>query len=144
MQGLENQLPNAFINIKKVTKFIHIDYKYPDTYWCLWRTIGECHSSKSEIRLKRSIPIGSNDSVPRKKERKKKKQQQHHMKSLVLLKSLQIWKGWKDETQLDKQLAPKDVQIDQIPIYKTEEISLNHMGETRNHSDIIIDNIFTF
>ena len=31
-----------------------------------------------------------------------------------------------DETQLDKQLAPKEAQIDQIPISRTEEISMSH------------------
>ena len=49
-----------------------------------------------------------------------------------------------DETQLDKQLAPKEAQIDQIPISRTEEISMSYTGETKNHSDIIIDNIFAF
>ena len=49
-----------------------------------------------------------------------------------------------DETQLDKQLAPEEVQIDQILIFTTEEISMSYTGETKNHSDIIIDNIFAF
>ena len=53
-------------------------------------------------------------------------------------------KGLTDETQLDKQLALKEAQIDQILISRTEEISMSHMGETKNHSDIIIDNIFAF
>ena len=53
-------------------------------------------------------------------------------------------KGSNDETQLDKQLALKEAQINQIPISRTEEISMSHMGETKNHSNIIIDNIFSF
>ncbi|KAL6331595.1 hypothetical protein AAG906_011535 [Vitis piasezkii] len=49
-----------------------------------------------------------------------------------------------DETQLGKQLAPKEAQIDQILVSRTEEISMSHTGGTRNHSDVIIDNIFAF
>ena len=49
-----------------------------------------------------------------------------------------------DETQLDKQLAPEETQIDQIPVSRTEEISMSHTGETMDRSDIIIDNIFAF
>ena len=53
-------------------------------------------------------------------------------------------KGSNDETQLHKQLALEEAQIDQIPISRTEEISMSHTGETEDRSDIIIDNIFTF
>ena len=49
-----------------------------------------------------------------------------------------------DETQLDKQLTLKGVQIDQILVSKNEEISISHMGETKNHNDITIDNTFAF
>ena len=53
-------------------------------------------------------------------------------------------KGSNDETQLDKQLAPKEAQIDQIPVSRTKEISMSHTRETNDRSDIIIDNIFAF
>ena len=53
-------------------------------------------------------------------------------------------KGSNDETQLDKLLAPKNAQIDQIPVSRAKEISMSHMGETKDRSDIIIDNIFAF
>ena len=46
-------------------------------------------ASESKTRLKRGGPIGSKDSVRRKKMKIKNKKEQH-MKSLVLLKSLQI------------------------------------------------------
>ena len=49
-----------------------------------------------------------------------------------------------DETQLDKQLAPKEAQIDQIPVSRTDEISMSYTVETMNHNDVIIDNIFAF
>ena len=53
-------------------------------------------------------------------------------------------KGSNDETQLDKQLAPEEAQIDQILVSTIEEISMSHIGETKNRSDIIINNIFAF
>ncbi|KAL6349783.1 hypothetical protein AAG906_001670 [Vitis piasezkii] len=53
-------------------------------------------------------------------------------------------RGSNDETQLDKQLAPKEAQIDQIPVSRIEEISMSHTGETKDRSNIIIDNIFAF
>ena len=49
-----------------------------------------------------------------------------------------------DETQLDKQLAPKEAQIDQIPVSRTDKISMSYTVETMNHNDVIIDNIFAF
>ena len=53
-------------------------------------------------------------------------------------------KGSNDETQLDKLLAPKNAQIDQILVSRTKDISISHMGKTKDHSDIIIHNIFAF
>ena len=53
-------------------------------------------------------------------------------------------KGSNDETQLDKQLGPEEAQIDQISVSRTEEISMSHTRETKDRSDTIIDNIFTF
>ena len=49
-----------------------------------------------------------------------------------------------DETQLDKQLAPKEAQIDQIPVSRTDKISMSYTVETMNHNDVIRDNIFAF
>ena len=54
-----------------------------------------------------------------------------------------------DEIRLYKQLTLEEAQINQlsfkeISISRIEEILMTHMGETRNCSDIIIDNIFAF
>ena len=53
-------------------------------------------------------------------------------------------KGPNGKTQLDKQLALEEVQIDQIPVSRTKEILMSQMGETKDRSDIIIDSIFAF
>ena len=66
------------------------------------------------------------------------------MKKFSTPKEFTNMKWSNDETQLDKQLALEDAQIDQIPVSRTEEISISHTGETKDHSDIIVDNIFAF
>ena len=42
-----------------------------------------------------------------------------------------------DETQLDKQLAPENAQIDQIYVSRIEQISMSHTRETMSRSAII-------
>ena len=66
------------------------------------------------------------------------------MKKFSTPKEFTNMKWSNDETQLDKQLALEESQIDQIPVSRTEEISMSHTGETKDRSDIIIDNIFAF
>ncbi|KAL6328485.1 hypothetical protein AAG906_038360 [Vitis piasezkii] len=53
-------------------------------------------------------------------------------------------RGSNDETQLDKQLTLEEAQIDQISVSKIKEILMSYTRETKNRTDIIIDNIFAF
>ena len=95
-------------------------------------------TSESKTRLKCGRLIDLKDSIPGKRKRAT-------YEKLGILEELTNMKGSNDETQLDKQLAPEEVQIDQILISRIEEISMSHTKETRNHSEIIIiDNIFAF
>ena len=48
------------------------------------------------------------------------------MKKFSTPKEFTNMKWSNDETQLDKQLAPEEAQIDQIPVFRTEEISMSH------------------
>ena len=66
------------------------------------------------------------------------------MKKFSTPKEFTNMKWSNDETQLDKQLALEETQIDQIPVSRTEEISMSHTSETKDRSNIIIDNIFAF
>ena len=83
LQGLANQLPDAFIDIKKVTKSHMLTVNAPTHIdvpkWQLQNVI----ASEFKTHLKRGRSIDSKDSVPRKKKQ--------YMKSLVLLKNLKIW-----------------------------------------------------
>ena len=89
LQGLANQLPYALIDIKKVTKS-HIPAVNTQSHIdVLERQLENVIASEFKRCLKCGKPIGSKDSVRRKKMKIKNKKEQH-MKSLVLLKSLQI------------------------------------------------------
>ena len=92
---------------------------------------------ESRTRLKCGRLIGSKDSVLIKRK-------WITYEKLGTLEKFTNVKWSNDETQLDKSLVPEEAQIDQIPVSRTEEISMSHTGETRNHSDIIINNIFSF
>ena len=94
-------------------------------------------ASKSKIHLKHGRLIGLKDLVPRKRKGTT-------YEKLATLDEFINMKGSNDETPLDKQLALEKTQIDQISISRLEENLMSHIGETRNHSEIIIDNIFVF
>ncbi|KAL6316886.1 hypothetical protein AAG906_023541 [Vitis piasezkii] len=95
-------------------------------------------ANESKTRLKHGRPIGSKDLIPR------KRKGTTYEKLSTDPEEFTNMKGSNDETQLDKQLAPEEAQIDQIPVSRIEEISMSHTGETKDRGDIIIDNIFAF
>ena len=67
MQGLANQLPDAFIDIKKVTKS-HVPVVNTPTYIDVpKRQLENVIASESMTCLKCGNPIGSKDLVPKKK-----------------------------------------------------------------------------
>ena len=66
LQGLANQLPNAFTNIKKVTKS-HVSAMNTPTHIDVPEgQLKNVIASESKTRLKHGKPIGSNDTIPRK------------------------------------------------------------------------------
>ena len=68
MQNLANQLPDAFINTKKMTKLYIPTTNTPtriDVH------VGQL-TNESKIRLKRGKPVGSNDVTPRKRRTQEK------------------------------------------------------------------------
>ena len=76
-------------------------------------------TSESKTRLKCGRLIDLKDSNPGKRKRTT-------YEKLGILEELTNMKGSNDETQLDKQLAPEEVQIDQILISRIEELSMSH------------------
>ena len=63
MQNLANQLPDAFINTKKVTKSYILTANTPAQ---IDVPVGQL-TNESKIRLKRGRPVGSKDVTPWKK-----------------------------------------------------------------------------
>ena len=79
LQGLANQLPNAFTDIKKVTKS-HVPAVNTPTHIDVPEgQLENAIANESKTHLKRGRPISSKDLIPRKNKQ--------HMKNLVLLKS---------------------------------------------------------
>ena len=138
LQGLANQLPDVFTDIKKVTKS-HVPVVNASTRIDVPEgQLENVIANESKTRLKHGRPIGLKDLIPR------KRKGTTYEKLSTDPEEFTNMKVSNDETQLDKQLAPEEAQIDQIPISRIEEISMSHTGETKDRGDIIIDNIFAF
>ena len=84
LQGLANQLPNVFTNIKKVTKSHMSTMNVPTHIDVLEEQLENVIASEFNTHPKRGRPIGSKDSILI------RKKNEQHMKNWVLLKSSQI------------------------------------------------------
>ena len=69
MQGLANQLPNAFIDTKKVTKSHIPTMNIPTHIDVPEGQLENVIASESKTHLKRGRPIGSKDSIPKKRKK---------------------------------------------------------------------------
>ena len=119
MQGLENQLSDTFTNIKKVKKS-HVSVVNTSTHInVLEGKLENVITSKSKTYLKHDRLIDSKDLVPRKRKRTT-------YEKLSTAEEFTNMKWSNDETQLDKQLALEEAQIDQIPVSRTKEIPMSH------------------
>ena len=96
MQNLANQLPNALIDTKKVTKSYIPAANTPARIDVL---VGQL-TNESKIRLKRGRPIGSNDVTPSKRRTQEK---------LGTLKK--AIKKITNQFKIDKSIALKETQI---------------------------------
>ena len=137
MQGLANQLPDVFIDIKKVTKSHVPVVNVPAHIDVPEGQLENAIANESKTCLKHGRPIGSKDLIPRKRKGTT-------YEKLSTLEEFTNMKGSNGEIQLDKQLAPEEAQIDQISVSRTKKISMSQTGETKDYSDIIIYNIFAF
>ena len=121
LQGLVNQLPNAFIDSTKVTKS-HIPIANILARIEIPR--GKLQSSmknEPKPRLKRGRRIGSKDTIPRKR------------KSVI---SMTPEEHITVKPQVDEQVAPaegpvKELSLNDVPVHNNEEISINYIREGR-------------
>ena len=66
LQGLANQLPDAFTDIKKITKSHVLAVNTPTRIDVPEGQLENVIANESKTRLKRGRPIGSKDLIPRK------------------------------------------------------------------------------
>ena len=95
LQNLTNQLPDAFIDTKKVTKSHILAANTPVRIDVPIRQL----TNKSKIRLKRGRPVGSKDVTPRKRRTQEK------------LGTLEETIKMTDQFKIDKSVALEEAQI---------------------------------
>jgi len=132
LQGLANQLPNAFTDPKSVTKSyiraanapIKIDVR-----------VGQSNmANESQPRMKRGGPIGSKDKNPRVRKEAKSKDDPNE--------DMEIQKESHDIIDIS---VPEET--DQVPeIHENKEISINYVtnGRQWNRREINVDDIFAY
>ena len=93
-------------------------------------------TNEPKPRLKRGRPIGSKDTIPRKRKNDISMTLEEH----IIVKP-----------QVDKQVAPagalvKELSLNNVPIHNNEEISINYIHEGRiwDRNTTYINNVFSF
>lgn len=140
LQGLANQLPDSFTDLKRVTKS-HI----PAVNVPARIEISKLNdvASTSKARLKRGRPIGSKDKNPR----KRKGTEKVNMIESDLEKTLDSDKSENEMCALEKAQDDENEIIDSETENKNDlEISINYVntGNLWSRKDINIDEIFSF
>ena len=127
LKNLANQLPDAFVDTKKVTKS-HIPAANVPARVDI--TEGQ-KAYESKTRSKRGRPIGSKDITPPKRTTNEK--QNDHEESNI--------KNQISEKIQNEQIAQKEVHV-----HKNNEILISylHMGEKWDRNNFDVDNIFAF
>ena len=137
MQNLANQLPDAFVDTKKVTKS-HI----PAVNAPARIDIPEGQlANESQIRLKRGRPVGSKDSAPRKRRTQRgiDTLEEVHGKQKTPTE-VYIEQGTLEEVR-DKEITPEEAHV-----HENHEISINYVHNNKkwDRNKVIINNIFAF
>ena len=127
LQNLANQLPDAFVDTKKVTKS-HI----PAANVLARVDITEGQKEfESKTRSKRGRPIGSKDITPRKR-RTNGKQNDHEESNI--------------ENQIPEEIQNEQIAPEEVHVPENNEISISyvHRGEKWDRNNFDVNNIFAF
>ena len=127
LQNLANQLPDAFVDTKKVTKS-HIPAANVPTRV----NITERQKAfESKTRSKRGRPIGSKDITPR-KQRTNGKQNDHEESNI--------------ENQIPEEIQNEQIAPEEVQVPENNEISIScvHRGEKWDRNNFDVNNIFSF
>ena len=127
LQNLANQLPDAFVDTKKVTKS-HIPAANVPARVDI--TEGQ-KAFESKTRSKRGRPIGSKDITPRKRRTNGKKND--HEESNI-------------ENQILKEIQNEQIAPEEVHEPENNEISISyvHRGEKWDRNNFDVNNIFSF
>ena len=114
-----NQLPDAFIDSTKVTKSHIMAANIPARIEIPTGKLQSSMTNEPKPRLKRGRPIGSKDTIPRKR------------KSVI---SMTPEEHITIKPQVDEQVAPaeapvKELSLNDVPVHNNEEISINYIHE---------------
>ncbi|CAL2237733.1 unnamed protein product [Prunus armeniaca] len=138
LQSIANQLPDAFTNIKKVTKS-HI----PAVNTPAWIDVPESqYDSTLKVRLKRGRPVGAKDKNPRKK-RIQEVPIPEENKNPKQISTLDEPKT--DQFKIDEDVAPVEAHTPEEE-HASEGISLNYMStrESWDRKKAIVDDVFAY
>ena len=127
LQNLANQLPDAFVDTKKVTKS-HIPAANVPARVDI--TEGQ-KAYESKTRSKRGRPIGSKDITPRKR-RTNGKQNDHEESNI--------------ENQIPEEIQNEQIAPEEVQVPENNEISISYMhrGEKLDRNNFDVNNIFAF
>ena len=127
LQNLANQLPDAFVDTKKVTKS-HIPAANVPARVDI--TKGQ-KAFESKTRSKRGRPIGSKDITPRKR-RTNGKQNDHEVSNI--------------ENQIPEEIQNEQIAPEEVHVPENNEISISyvHRGEKWDRNNFDVNNIFAF
>ena len=119
LQNLANQLPDAFVDTKKLTKS-HI----PAANVSARVNITEKQKAyKSKTRSKRGRPIGSKDITPRKR-RTNGKQNDHEESNI--------------ENQIPEEIQNEQIAPEEVQVPENNEISISYVHRVKNEIEIIL------
>ena len=127
LQNLSNQIPDAFVDTKKVTKS-HIPAANVPARVDI--TEGQ-KAYESKTRSKRGRPIGPKDITPRKRSTNGKKND--HEESNI-------------ENQIPEEIQNEQIDPEEVQVLENNEISISyvHRGEKWDRNNFDVNNIFAF
>ena len=127
LQNLANQLPDAFVDTKKVTKS-HIPAANVPARVDI--TEGQ-KAFESKTRSKRGRPIGSKDITPRKR-RTNGKQNDHEESNI--------------ENQIPEEIQNEQIALEEVQVPENNEISISYVyrSEKWDRNNFDVNNIFAF
>ena len=136
LQNVANQLPDAFTDVKKVTKSHIPAVNAPIRIDVPNGQIASIQANESKARQKRGRPIGSKDKNPR----KKKGQSMQVDTSEFIIPEERVTKI----IDITDEISTKDVQVPEND--NNEEISISYVtsGKRWNRHEIVVDNVFVY